>query len=506
MGRDESFLQKDRRLKEYEKISDRNLQKEDTQLGYRDMNTRFLNAEKQHLEKKDSGSINQVMEAHRQKKLQIEAAWHKNTTGAVKELKRQAPKKGNVKSSKYYEGYSLKDLEVFLKNSDRGGNSDEYNAVATDLELYNRMQGKTEAKEDMTRLTRLKESCDNYLQTRKNPVSSKGNIRKAIIKQLSIKVNAELERQRDEYFNMQKNTMKAMQEEANSENVTAAFRAHHDMIYQTMHGNITLTPEEMQKLDSDTVEVLQKLKLQQVDGNQSKTMCSKYFNALGWAGNAPRLVDQYDLSDHGEETKNSPFPKKLFHSMNPREIRDQNGKVIGREKDAVPLGKQLAGIGKESRLFFGLGRFGKGIYTSARNDDKDAQDEVAMNNSWSYGAEVGAVMLTMMLNENARIITKMEAKKLQEELTTKFPQVTRYLVEADPSSRPGYEDFLTMLVALLGYNTILGDSGLKGIDYLTTTDRKALSISSKMERRCPGDELPDDIDLNKLKDQEEKNA
>ena len=506
MGRDESFVQKERRLKEYEKISSRNMQKEDTQLGYRDMNTRFLNAEKQHLEKNDNGNINQVMEAHRQKKMQIEAAWHKNTTGAVKDLKKRAPKKGSEKSAKFYEGYSLKDLETFLKNSDRGGNSDEYNAVATDLELYNRMQGNTEAKEDMTRLTRLKESCDNYLHTRNNPVSSKGKIRKAIITQVSLKVNAELEKQRDEYFNMQKNTMKAMQEEASAENVTAAFRAHHDMIYQTMHGNITLTEEETQKLDSDMVEVLQKLKLQEVDGNQSKTLCTKYFNALGWAGNAPRLVDSYELSDYGKETKNSPYPKKLFHSMNPLEIRDQNGKVIGREKNAVPLGKQLAGIGKNSRLFYGLGRFGKGIYTSARNDDKNAKDEAAMNNSWSYGDEVGAVMLTMMLNENARIVTKMDAKKIQEELSIRFPQVTQYLVSADPSSRPGYEDFLTMLVALLGYNTILGDSGLEGIDYLTTTDRKALSISNKMEIRCPGDELPDDVDLTELKDQEEKNA
>ena len=198
MGRDETFKQQERRLKEYEMVSNRNLEKQDTQLGYRDMNTRFLNAEKQELENRKNADVNKIMEAHAQKKKQIESAWHTNTTNSVKELKKRAPKKGSEKTAAYYAGYSMKDLEVFLKNSDRGGNSDEFNDVATDLELYNRVMDSADAREGMGLLLQLKESCSKYLTTRKSPVTSNGKIRKAIISQLSQKVETELEKQRND--------------------------------------------------------------------------------------------------------------------------------------------------------------------------------------------------------------------------------------------------------------------------------------------------------------------
>ncbi|MBQ9871311.1 MAG: hypothetical protein IJM27_05205 [Eubacterium sp.] len=501
MGREESFKQKEQRLKEYEHISNRNLQKDETQLGYRDMNARFLNAEKEALGKQEGVNLNKVMEAHEQKKKQIEAAWHANTTNAVKSLKKQAPKKGSEKNADYYAAYSLKDLEVFLKNSDRGGNSDEFNAVATDLELYNRVMDSADPIEGMGLLKLLKESCDEYLRTRKSPASTKGKVRKAIITQVSRKVETELERQRDEYQNMQKNTLKAMREENSSENVTAAFKANYNLVYQSMTGNIDLTPEEMQTLDSNMEEVLKELKKQEVDKNQSKSLSSKFFNALGWAKNDARIVKTNDF--FGKEMKSSPHKKLCYHSIGPLDLYDKEGNVTGKAEDALPQAKQLAGFSKEGKgIYYGIGRIGKGCYTAARNNDPDAKDEEAKHNSWSYGTDKGSVMFTMLLNENARITTEWEMNKVIDDISKKYPKIYSF-IRSNEVGR--FRDYLTMLASLVGYNTIIGD-GVKHVDYITTSDRKALTMLDDIEVRTEDDDevFTNVLSLTQLKEEEEK--
>jgi hypothetical protein len=494
MGPEETYKQKEQKLKEYESIS-KQQKGNDTELAYRDMNTRFLNAEREQLETTDSKRLNAVMEAHKQQKLKIEAAWHKNTTEKMKDLKQRAPKKGSEKTAEYYAGYSMKELEVFLKNNDRGGNSDEYNAVATDLELLNRVMDSADAREGMGLLLRLKESCDNYLKSR-SPFSSSGKIRKAIIAQVSIKVNAELDRQRDDYANTQKTTLAAMQEEASEEKVTTAFKAHHNLMYQVLNGNMTLTPEEMEKLDSDMEEVLDELGKQKVDADQSKTLSTKFFNALGWAGNEPRLAGNISSA-----LKTSPHGRKLYHTINPLSIYNEDGKVVSREKDALVPTAQLAGIGGK-RMYYGIGRIGKGCYTAAASDSSDQNDEAARQDSWKYGQNEGAVLMTMMLNEHARIISWMDMSKKKEDLQAKFPKVYKYLFKADPPTGSGFEDYLTMMAALYGYNTIVYNEK-PGVDYLTTTDRKALTMDRDLFIRTKRDGDYDFGDLIDMKEAED---
>ncbi len=494
MGPEETYIQKEQKLKEYESISKRQTEN-DTELAYRDMNTRFLNAEREHLEKAEDEKRNAIMEAHKQKKLKIEAAWHKNTTEKVKDLKKRAPKKGSEKSPEYYAGYSMKELEVFLKNNDRGGNSDEYNAVATDLELFNRVMDSADAREGMGLLLKLKESCDNYLKSR-SPFSSSGKIRKAIISQVSIKVNAELDRQREDYINSTKTTLASMQQEASEDNVTAALRAHHNMMYQVLNENVTLTPEEMEKLDSDMNDVLDEVKKQRVDDNQSKTMCTKFFNALGWSSNQPRIT-----GDSTAAMKSSPHGRRLYHTTNPFTKYDQNGREISKEKNALEPTAQLAGIGGK-RMYYGIGRIGKGCYTAAARDSSVKSDEAAKKDSWKYGQSEGAVMMTMILNENARIISWVDIEKKKKLIQTKFPKTYRYLMEADPPTGSGFQDYLTMMAALLGYNTIISNETSE-YDYLTTTDRKALTMDRNLFVRTKDDGDYEFEDLIEMKEREE---
>ena len=490
MGRDSGFKQAEQQLKEYEILS-KHQAEQDTELGYRDMNIRFLAAEKEELERKneEDEKIRQITEAHLKKKRQIESVWHQNTTEKVKNLKKRAPKKGSEKSAKYYEGYSLKELEIFLKNNDRGGNSDEYNAVATDLELYNRVMDNAEAREGLKLLLRIQESCNNYISTRKNPISSNGKIRKAIISQISQKVNTEITRQREEYINQQKTTLEVMRQNASEENVTAAFKAHFDMVYQNLNGSMELGESEMKKLDSDMEEVLEELNKQNVEDNQEKNLTTQFFNGLGWSSNDPQFAEENEFYSDGKALKNSPHGKLLFHSINTKEG----------SADAAPYAKQLAGIrNKGNKVFYGLGRFGKGIYTSARTDSKESSDVRAKNNSWSYGKAKGSIMFTMVLNENARIIRKLDLWKSEEEIQKKYPKLSRKIIEYCGRSNSAYQDYDTMFAALLGYNTVLGDSGFfdsKGkevIEYLSTTNRKALTISKTLEIRTKEKRYSDD--------------
>ena len=71
------FLQEDERLKNYELSSQRQIEKnkDETELGYRDVNTRFLEMEKAAF-KRDEWA--QKEEEHKVRKQNLETAWHKS--------------------------------------------------------------------------------------------------------------------------------------------------------------------------------------------------------------------------------------------------------------------------------------------------------------------------------------------------------------------------------------------------------------------------------------------
>ena len=391
-------------------------------------------------------------------------------------LRRMRSRSWNKKSRAYYRGYNLEELEIFLKNSDRGGNSEEYNNVATELELYNRIMEKGNSLEGLAVLMRLKDRTDKYISSRKSPMTTNGKIRKAIISVISEKVSEKLVQEKDEYKTKADALLAEIQQEGVSdEKVNEAFRAHYNLIYQVLNGNIELSPKEIERLDTNMATVMNKVMEQKVDESQANNISTKFFNALGWSSNEARLVEDDKLADNGSEMKKAVLKKRLYHAINP----------YGDNKDAKEAGKQLAGVKKENnRLFYGLGRFGKGVYTSAGEDDSEENDHKAEMNSWGYGKDVGAVQLVMVLNEHARMLSYTEFTfKLEEKFDNMFKKVSAAVCK-EQSSNIAYRDYLTMKAAFFGYNTLIDHNpNIDGVIYLVTTDRKALTISKDMRLR-----------------------
>lgn len=472
MADENQYESQNKKLLQYEALADFDLKENQTELAYRDLNSGFFNLDKERHQGKE---LNDWKEAHKEKKREIERAWHLNSETDFRELSKKAGST-NKKSRAYYRGYSLEELEVFIKNSDRGGNSDEYNSVATELELYNRVMQKGNRLEGLAILMRLKTSTDAYISTRKSPNSTKGKIRKAIISVISEKASALIEQQKTEYKTKAETLLAEVQSsEATDEKVNEAFRAHYDLIYQVLNGNIELSAKELEKLDSDTETVLKKVLEQKVDETQGNNISTKFFNSLGWSSNDARLVKESDLENDGKEMKKSPLKRRMYHAINP----------YGDNKDAKEAGKQLAGVKKKNnRIFFGLGRFGKGIYTSAGKKDDMDDDQKAEANSWGYGDKIGAVQLVMTVNEHARMIDYTEFMRNHEKnFDNKFRRVSD-LLEQELSSKASFRDFLTMKASFFGYNTLIDRyPGIDGVDYYVTTDRKALSISKDMRIR-----------------------
>ena len=477
----------------YETVANQDLQADQSELAYRNLNSNFFNLEKSTIT--DKNSLKAWETKHKETKKAIEREWHQKAALKESDLLKQAKTRDRT-DKKFYESFTLSNMEVFLKSSDRGGNSDDYNDVATGLELYNRLSKKGETLDSLMLLKNLSKSCESYVQ-KKKPTFKSGKTRKAMISALLDKVNAEIQIKIGEYKTEKTKTFEKFRNEKTEETVAAAFRAQQNLICQVLNGNMEMSDEELAQLDRQTEEVFEEMRNVKVDDNQSPTFCSKFFNTLGWAENKPRIVDDAALSEDGEEMKKSPIKKKMYHAITPKEG----------EKDAVALGKQMAGIGKNSRMYFGIGRFGKGIYTSARDNDKDATDDKAMHNSWTYGEEDGSVQVVMTLNENARIIEKKELINLIEnKLLKKFPRIYKYLENADHASGSNYKDYYTSMAALFGYNTVLGDSGINGIDYYVTTDRKALSVRDTMMIRHGAKDIDSDwVNLKKELKKELKN-
>ncbi|MCR5487148.1 MAG: hypothetical protein K6F35_06415 [Lachnospiraceae bacterium] len=483
MPDDELYKKKNMEVLQYEATGNANLQKDQTELAYRSLNSGFFNLE---MERRKGAELSDWKKKHEDKKKEIEEAWHRNTETEYNALSKRAAA-NNKKSRAYYRGFSLKELEVFIKNSDRGGNSDHFNNVATELELYNRIMDNGNPLEGFGILMRLKDRADEYTSSRKSPNTTKGKIRKAIISVISEKATELIEQQKNEYLTKAETLFEeARSEEADDEKVNEAFKAQYNLIYQVLNGNITLPPEELERLDANTETVLNKVIRQKVDETQGNNISTKFFNSLGWSSNEARMVEEHDLEPEGDEMKRSPLKKKMYHSINP----------FGELKDAKDLGRQLAGMKKENnRIFYGLGRFGKGIYTSARADKPEAEDRKAEVNSWTYGNKVGAVQLVMTVNEHARMMSYHEFMRTKEnEFGRMFSRVNT-LLESEQRSKSGYMDYLTMKAAFYGYNTLIDyNTGIENVDYYVTSDRKALSISREMRIRVH----PDDFDLSDL--------
>ena len=87
------------------------------------------------------------------------------------------------------------ELEAFIKHSDHGGYSKEYNNVAADLERLNRIV-ENEGEDSgacVTQLRRLRKSCEKYLKSRsKSSWSTSRKIRRSLVEAVFIKVDAQL--------------------------------------------------------------------------------------------------------------------------------------------------------------------------------------------------------------------------------------------------------------------------------------------------------------------------
>lgn len=467
----------DEKLKEYELISHRNQDENKTDLGYRILHTRFRNAEQQDLNKSE---LQKKIEKYHTMKEKLEKAWHDDTGKKVAKLQTRANKEVSNKHRAYYRSFSLKEMEVFIKNSDRGGNSDEYNDVATDLELYNRVTESSDRNEQLTLLFRIRESCQKYLRGHKHPLTGTGRIRKAIINSINDKVNARLDENQIEIKTDVQTTYETYKEDRfepgsdadgtdqKKKRIEAAIKAHFNLIYHVLKGNIPVDKSQLVGLDEHMVELMEASKQCSVDFNQNNTVSTRFFNAIGWTSNIPRVVTDADLDTSGKELKHSPVKRRMYHTIN----------CLQGEKNAMPLVRQLLGTETENnRHFLSNGIIGKGTYLAAPKEDDPTQEEETSRHCWTYGTREGSMQMIMCLNEHARIIQEGDLiKLLDDKLQPTFPKLYRFISNQDHSFRIG-RNYLTMFAAMLGYNTIkMDNSQVKSTDYFVTCDRKALSI------------------------------
>ncbi len=463
----------------------------DTEFGYRHMNTRMLELERRYVGEFD---WKDRQKEHLDRKRQIEAQWHENTGDAAQQLEARAKEGFNKKEPEYYENYDLKDLEVLIKNSDRGGNSDEYNNVATDLEIYN-----TCAKDgnpgDLVELRQnLLDSCKRYLETRKNPFTTKGKVRKAIITQIAQKISEKMQEEGETLDFSKEGLIQACTQKFNEfnaeqpvsiEKLRLALKSHMDLLQAVSKGLITVTKEEMQTVDANFATLMQVIKEQPVDGDQSNSMSTRFFNVLGWAANTPEIVSDSEITMRAFE---SPVPAVMYHCIN----------TVGANTDAMTETRQLYGQ-EGQRQFYSNGMYGKGTYMGALKVHMDednlgepvhegkTEDDVQQHLWSSYGNKPGAVQVKMCLNGNAKVIgsadvTKMARDYIQQFFPNLYSQISESRFagnQGNTSARFGSQE-LSMFAALLGYNTIKGAMGTMdgSIDYFVTFDRGALCISN----------------------------
>ena len=464
----DEFKLEEHKLFQYEVASNKEITEDESKIAYRELNSRFWELEKQNIGQK---AMDQRHADHARKKKAIETEWHNKTSLRVNAITQNA--RGSKSSKAYYNNFDLKQMEVLIKNSDRGGNSKEYNDVATDLELYNRMSEKTDENELMTLLIRLQESAQKYVSERSGwRGSSKGRIRKAMISSLLDKVNLKVNTNREEFKSKANASYEAMAGEKTVESVDKACLDNFNLIANIVRGNMTMSKEEIAVIDTHMQEILSNLKEQPISDNQNPVYTTRFMNALGWSSHKPKVVEG-KIDEYTEDFKNSPLKIRMYHAINA-----VNGK-------AIKMGKQLLGIGADSKHYLSDGMFGKGTYLAANGakaDPTDSSDTKTRYHGISkYGENIGSLQFTMIHNENARIISTADLEKLEEKLKRQFPKMYEEIRRNEVNGQRGNGDSrLSMYAAFFGYNTINAGQGCSDgtVDYYVTFDRKALTISA----------------------------
>lgn len=477
-------------------------------LGYSDMNSRMLQMEEK--EVKDEREWQLRKTEHERRKREIEDHWHDSTGQAMKALQDKIPKDKKGKNisrrqKEHYSGFSLQELEIVIKNNKYGSNSDLYNDVATDLELFNTLVKKGGEEGDRFEvLNRLAESCKKYIDSR-SPISRQGKRRKAMIEQLYDQVRLEVNRFTEDitvaYTEIEKaedlsQLPKELVEKATSGKFTLLSRCLQDEVKNVNLEKVreieVQQTEEDAKNDEEWLKIAEALEVQETDENQSKTLSTRFLNALGWTKRTPKQVTNIDMAE-----QQSPVKVKLYHTI------AAVGK-IGGDKDLPDTARnmvdQLAGTIKDSKQYLSSGNYGKGTYTAARGLDyinaEDRKrmevDEAASSHSWSFGKSLGSMQVTMTFNHNAKIIGSVQAKKLCNHFRVKYPRFYNYINMHEDNG--GYKCSVlplaaSIILAFYGYNTVYVLSGFKSdvdsgkkdgekapIDYYVTFDRSALSI------------------------------
>ncbi len=475
-------------------------------LGYLDMNSRMLQIEKASM--KDKGQWSEREAEHKSRKARIEDYWHSSTNDAMIRLQEKIPKndKGediSRKEPEHYKNFTLKELEIVMKNNEYGSNSQEYNDVATDLEFFNALEGNVEVSERLELLERLSESCQKYISTR-NPFTPKGKWRRAMIEHLYSRIQTEknaIKQNTDDAYKKLKaaNDLK----QVSKETVETVFKGKFALLSQRLKQSIKgikleavskmifqQSPED-KKEDEELEKCVEALAQQEVFKDQSPTLSTRFFNAIGWSKHTPKLSDNFL-----DEVEKSPVKVKLYHT-----IGAVSSKAGEQKKDASDMIKQLTGETENSRQYMSYGNYGKGTYTAARgleyqDDDSDAgyeMDQEASMHSWSFGRTAGSMQVTMTFNQNARIISYLDAQALCSHFKKIYPKCYQSLNDIELGGRYNMSPLpyaASIILAFYGYNTIYIPIGSKcksvqeknggqaPIDYYVTFDRSAFTVNA----------------------------
>ena len=468
-------------------------------LGYRHMNKRMLSMEQETMTPEDWETRHRE---HVERKLAIEAEWRSSNHDFYVQASREINQHPDPTAEGCYAQFDLAGLEKILKSHARKNiknkdkqNSDEYDSVVTDLELYNMRKNTVDSQELFTLLNNLRESCGNYIHT-KNPWFRPGKIRLAIIRQLQNKVNVLLEDARTEVNQrkekdqnhdlLSEEDTRAVVENADlafgkfskiarkenynrkeTEFLNSACKANFELLSLYLKGQILLTNEELERFDSQMREILESLENAAVDDRQSISIETKFFNAIGWFSNKPTICDGFNKE------------LKMYHTIRP-----------GYKKDMACMVRQLT---EGDRQYYsakntqnGGGfclRASGGYFDGIENEEvKNENDELAMRDSWNEGMEKGSVQLTLALNEQARIIDDNQIGAEMLKLSRILPKTNRIL------AYKYYDHRRNIGVAFCGYNVIREAYSPEDPVEYRIADRSAISIDSTIKIRKTTDE------------------
>ncbi len=204
----------------------------------------------------------------------------------------------------------------------------------------------------------------------------------------------------------------------------------------------------LQMTDSEALTAFQEIDARPIGQGENDTFVQRYMDAIGWSEAMPTVLRPSAFM----QARQAIGAGNMYHAD--KDYQGTSGAAFNRQYMTGNRGYSSNGI------------YGAGTYWASR--------------SASSSAGYGSHQIKGFLNQNARKVTNVQLRKMEQRFKKSHPQAAAYLTNHQKVGYGGSTEVLHPIIAAAnGYNVILAHNSTRSGSYIVTLNRAATTVCSQ---------------------------